>query len=41
MVLAVPQQFVGVNTVIYYAPTILADTGRSNSGSLARTVASA
>ncbi|MBE1552169.1 sugar porter (SP) family MFS transporter [Mycobacterium sp. OAS707] len=39
VVLAVSQQFVGVNTVIYYAPTILADTGLSNSGSLARTVA--
>lgn len=38
VVLALAQQFVGVNTVIYYAPTILADTGLSNSGSLARTV---
>jgi hypothetical protein len=32
------QQFVGVNTVIYSAPTILADTGLSNSESLANTV---
>ncbi len=38
LVLALAQQFVGVNTVIYYAPTILADTGLSASGSLARTV---
>ena len=38
LVLAVAQQFVGVNTVIYYAPTILADTGLSNSQSLANTV---
>ncbi|RDH76451.1 sugar porter family MFS transporter [Mycolicibacterium moriokaense] len=38
LVLALAQQFVGVNTVIYYAPTILSDTGLSNSGSLARTV---
>ena len=38
VVLALAQQFVGVNTVIYYAPTILSDTGLSNSGSLARTV---
>lgn len=38
LVLAVAQQVVGVNTVIYYAPTILADTGLSNSGALARTV---
>lgn len=38
MVLALAQQFVGVNTVIYYAPTILADTGLSDSGALARTV---
>jgi MFS family permease len=37
-VLAVAQQFVGVNTVIYYAPTILADTGISKSESLANTV---
>ncbi len=39
LVLALAQQFVGVNTVIYYAPTILSDTGISNSGALARTVA--
>jgi sugar porter (SP) family MFS transporter len=38
LVLALAQQFVGVNTVIYYAPTILSDTGLSNSASLARTV---
>lgn len=38
VVLALAQQFVGVNTVIYYAPTILSDTGLSNSGALARTV---
>ena len=38
VVLALAQEFVGVNTVIYYAPTILSDTGFSNSGALARTV---
>ena len=38
LALALAQQFVGVNTVIYYAPTILADTGLSNSESLANTV---
>ena len=38
LVLALAQQFVGVNTVIYYAPTILSDTGLSNSESLANTV---
>ncbi|WP_396928616.1 sugar porter family MFS transporter [Mycolicibacterium sp.] len=37
-VLALAQQLVGVNTVIYYAPTVLAGTGLSNSASLARTV---
>jgi sugar porter (SP) family MFS transporter len=37
--LAVAQQFVGVNTVIYYAPTILSDTGLGNSAALAQTVA--
>jgi sugar porter (SP) family MFS transporter len=36
--LALFQQFVGVNTVIYYAPTILSDTGISTGGSLAATV---
>jgi sugar porter (SP) family MFS transporter len=38
VVLAVAQQFVGVNTVIYYAPTILADTGEKNSAALAGTL---
>ncbi|MGN6444565.1 sugar porter family MFS transporter [Amnibacterium sp.] len=36
--LALAQQFIGVNTVIYYAPTILKQTGLSNSGSIAQTV---
>ena len=36
--LALAQQFVGVNTVIYYAPTILSDTGIANSAALAGTV---
>jgi len=36
--LALAQQFVGVNTVIYYAPTILSDTGMGNSAALASTV---
>ncbi len=36
--LALAQQFVGVNTVIYYAPTILSDTGLSNSAALAATI---
>lgn len=36
-VLAAAQQFVGINTVIYYAPTILADTGMGNSAALAST----
>jgi sugar porter (SP) family MFS transporter len=36
--LAVAQQFVGVNTVIYYAPTILSDTGLTNASSLAGTL---
>jgi sugar porter (SP) family MFS transporter len=39
LALAIAQQFVGVNTVIYYAPTILADTGLGNSAALAQTVA--
>ncbi len=38
VVLAVAQQFVGVNTVIYYAPTILSDTGLANSAALAGTL---
>jgi len=36
--LAVAQQFVGVNTVIYYAPTILTDTGLTTSSALAGTL---
>ncbi len=36
--LALAQQFVGVNTVIYYAPTILSDTGMGNSAALAATM---
>jgi sugar porter (SP) family MFS transporter len=38
LVLAVAQQLVGVNTVIYYAPTILSDTGMGNAAALAATV---
>ncbi len=38
LVLAIAQQFVGVNTVIYYAPTILSDTGMGNAAALAATV---
>jgi sugar porter (SP) family MFS transporter len=38
IVLALAQQFVGVNTVIYYAPTILSDTGLGNSAALAGTL---
>ncbi|WP_066521163.1 sugar porter family MFS transporter [Curtobacterium ammoniigenes] len=38
MGLAFFQQFVGVNTVIYYAPTILQHTGLTSSSSIARTV---
>jgi sugar porter (SP) family MFS transporter len=36
--LALFQQFVGINTVIYYAPTILADTGLTKSASITQTV---
>ena len=36
--LAIFQQFVGINTVIYYAPTILADTGLTKSASITQTV---
>ena len=36
--LALFQQFVCINTVIYYAPTILADTGLTNSSSITQTV---
>jgi sugar porter (SP) family MFS transporter len=39
IILAVAQQFVGVNTVIYYAPTILSATGLGSSAALAQTVA--
>jgi sugar porter (SP) family MFS transporter len=39
LILAIAQQFVGVNTVIYYAPTILADTGLGNAAAIAQTVA--
>jgi sugar porter (SP) family MFS transporter len=38
IVLAIAQQFVGVNTVIYYAPTILSDTGMNNGAALAATI---
>ncbi len=38
LALAIFQQFVGVNTVIYYAPTILSDTGLTNSASITQTV---
>ena len=38
VVLAVAQQLIGVNTVVYYAPTILSDTGLGNSAALAGTL---
>jgi sugar porter (SP) family MFS transporter len=38
LALAFFQQFVGVNTVIYYAPTILTDTGLTKSSSVSQTV---
>jgi sugar porter (SP) family MFS transporter len=38
LALAFFQQFVGVNTVIYYAPTILTDTGLTKSSSVTQTV---
>jgi sugar porter (SP) family MFS transporter len=38
LALAIFQQFVGVNTVIYYAPTILSDTGLTKSDSVTQTV---
>jgi sugar porter (SP) family MFS transporter len=36
--LAVFQQFVGINTIIYYAPTIIASTGLANVASILATV---
>lgn len=36
--LALFQQFVGINTVIYYAPTILSNTGLTNSASITQTI---
>jgi sugar porter (SP) family MFS transporter len=38
LTLALAQQFIGVNTVIYYAPTILKFTGAASGGAVARTV---
>ena len=36
--LAMLQQFVGINTIIYYAPTIIRDTGLGDSASILATV---
>jgi sugar porter (SP) family MFS transporter len=38
LALALFQQFVGINTVIYYGPTILKDTGLGNGGALQQSV---
>ncbi|HEY0387895.1 MAG TPA: sugar porter family MFS transporter [Gaiellales bacterium] len=38
MGLAIFQQIVGINTVIYYAPTILSFTGKSTAGAIGQTV---
>jgi len=38
LALAIFQQFIGVNTIIYYAPTILQATGLDASGAILRTV---
>ena len=38
MGLAIFQQIVGINTVIYYAPTILSFTGKSAAGAIGQTV---
>ncbi len=38
LALAIFQQFIGVNTIIYYAPTILQYTGLDASGAILRTI---